>query len=145
MTCDTCHQQAAHILVDNGKEKCENCSDIPTRASVKLDGTLTRNSWRIRRQQSRYEGDIVMPHRHNKITRRQEVNPDFVKLYPQRVKDYFTPEQLVRDGYTKLPEQIAKNELRREKQKAIAKMETFYEGDSTKAVENFLKDPVEVA
>lgn len=81
-----------------------------------------------------------MPHRHNKITRRQEVNPDFVKLYPEQVKQYFSSEELVRDGYKKLPEEIAKNEARREKQKAIEKMDTFFEGDSTKAVESFLKE-----
>jgi hypothetical protein len=141
MQCDNCHQEAHHIMTDDRGEHCENCGGMSVISKVKTDGILTRNAWRIRRQQSRYEGDIVMPHRHNKITRRQEVNPDFVKLYPQRVKDYFTPEQLIRDGYTKLPEQIAKNELRREKQKAIAKMETFYEGDSKKAVEKFLADP----
>jgi len=84
---------------------------------------------------------MVMPHRHNFVTRRQEVNPDFVKLYPQRVKDYFTPEQLQRDGFGKMPALIEKNEARREKQKAIEKMETFFEGDSTKAVEEFLKQP----
>ena len=140
MICSNCGKEAHHILTTENGECCENCSNIPIRASSKIDGIITRNSWRIRRQQSRYEGDMVMPTRHNKVTRRQEVNPDFLKLYPQRVKDYFTPEQLIRDGYKELPKQIAKNEQRREKQKAIDKMNTFIEGDSEKAVENFLKE-----
>jgi hypothetical protein len=144
MICSNCHNQAHHIITDNDHEYCENCSNIPIRASSKIDGIITRNSWRIRRQQSRYEGDMVMPTRHNKVTRRQEVNPDFLKLYPQRVKDYFTPEQLIRDGYKDLPRQIEKNEKRREKQKAIDKMETFYEGDSEKAVEKFLSDTAQI-
>jgi hypothetical protein len=140
MNCDNCQQPAHHIYTDERGERCEHCGAVSLISKTPTDGIITRNSWRIRRQQSRYEGDIVMPHRHNKITRRQEVNPDFVKLYPEQVKQYFSSEELVRDGYKKLPEEIAKNEARREKQKAIEKMDTFFEGDSTKAVESFLKD-----
>ena len=140
MICVNCGKKAAHIYATNDVERCENCSDITVRSYVKTDGILTRNSWRIRRQQSRHEGDIVMPHVYDKTARRQRVNPDFVKLYPERVKDYFSPEELKRDGYKRMPEHIAKNEARREKQKAIEKMETFYEGDSAKAVENFLSE-----
>jgi hypothetical protein len=81
---------------------------------------------------------MVLPHVYDKSTRRQKVNPDFLKLYPDKVKDYFTGEELQRDGYSKMPAAIEKNEARREKKKAIEKMDTFYEGDSTKAVEDFL-------
>lgn len=140
MVCSNCQNQAHHIFSDNGREHCENCSAIPIRAHIKIDGTLTRNSWRIRRQQSRHEGDIVMPHIYDKTSHRQRVNPDFVRLYPQRVKDYFSGDQLKRDGFGKMPPLIEKNEARREKQKAIEKMDTFFEGDSTKAVEDFLRE-----
>jgi hypothetical protein len=138
MICENCGHAAHHIFSNSRGEYCENCSNIPTVSKTKTDGILTRNSWRIRRQQSRYEGDIVMPHVYDKAARRQRVNPDFLKLYPDKVKDYFTTEELERDGYSKMPEAIAKNEMRREKKKAIAKMDTFFEGDSSKAVEDFL-------
>lgn len=80
-----------------------------------------------------------MPHRYNKSTHRQEINPDFVKLYPDKVKDFFSEKEMIRDGYQKMPEAIEKNNMKREKKKAIEKMDTFFEGDSTKAVEGFLK------
>jgi hypothetical protein len=138
MTCDNCHRKATHIFSDDTGERCENCSGLSIISRVKTDGILTRNSWRIRRQQSRYEGDIVMPHIYDKTARRQRVNPDFVRLYPDKVKDYFNEQELTRDGYHKMPAAIARNNDRREKQKAIAKMETFYEGDSKRAIEDFL-------
>lgn len=138
MICLNCNKTAHHVYSSEYGEQCENCSNMPTVSKNKTDGILTRNSWRVRRQQSRHEGDIVLPHVYDKTTKRQRVNPDFVKLYPQRVKDYFSPEQLTKDGFGKMPNLIEKNEIRREKQKAIEKMETFFEGDSKKAVESFL-------
>lgn len=140
MFCDNCGAKASHIFSTDTGERCEHCSSLSVHSRIKTDGILTRNSWRIRRQQSRYEGDIVLPHVYDKTAHRQKVNPDFVRLYPQRVKDYFSPDQLTKDGFGKMPALIAKNEARREKQKAIEKMETFFEGDSTKAVENFLRE-----
>lgn len=138
MTCNNCGKRAHHIFSDANGEHCENCSNIPIVSKTKIDGILTRNSYRIRRQQSRFEGDIVMPHVYDKDAHRQKINPDFVKLYPDKVKDYFSEEEMKRDGYKKMPAAIEKNNERREKRKAIEKMETFFEGDSTKAVENFL-------
>ena len=82
-----------------------------------------------------------MPHIYDKNTHRQKINPDFVKLYPDKVKDFFNEDEMKRDGYSKMPGAIAKNNMRREKKKAIEKMETFFEGDSKVAVENFLKQP----
>lgn len=81
-----------------------------------------------------------MPHAYDKTSHRQKINPDFVKLYPDKVKDFFNEEEMKRDGYTKMPAAVEKNNFRREKQKAIEKMDTFFEGDSKVAVEKFLKE-----
>lgn len=142
MVCDGCGQLASHIFSNEYGEHCENCGDISVISKKKTDGLITRNSWRIRRQQSRYEGDMVTPHVYDKTKHRQTVNPDFVKLYPDKVKEYFTGDQLKKEGYTKMPEAIAKNEVRREKQKAKFVNDTVYSGSSKKAIGNFLGEKV---
>jgi hypothetical protein len=139
MHCDNCGKRAHHIFSDDLGEHCENCSNTPIISKVKTDGILTRNSWRVRRQQSRHEGDIVMPHVYDKAARRQRINPDFMKLYPDKVKDFFSEDEIKRDGYSKLPAAIEKNNFRREKQKAIEKMDTVFEGNGKKSVEDFLR------
>jgi len=104
----------------------------------KTDGILTRTSWRIRRQQSRHEGDMVLPHSYDKTKHREVVNPDFVKLYPDKVKDFFSGDQLKKDGYSKMPDAIAKNEAKRERQRDEFKADTIYSGSSEKAMAKFL-------
>jgi hypothetical protein len=81
---------------------------------------------------------MVMPHIYDKTAHRQKINPDFVKLYPDKVKDFFNEDEMKRDGYSKMPEAVEKNNHRREKQKAIEKMDTVFEGDGKAAVEKFL-------
>lgn len=140
MTCENCGNTASHIISSENGEHCEHCSNLSVAPKAKTDGLLTRNSWRIRRQQSRHEGDMVLPHVYDKASRRQRVNPDFVKLYPNQVKEFFTADELKRDGYRDMPDHISKNNLRREKVKAKEKMDTFFEGDSEKAIEGFLQE-----
>lgn len=140
MICSTCNTKAAHILSDEKGERCENCSGLSTSSKLKSDGILSRNSWRVRRQQSRHEGDMVLPHVYDKMSRRQKVNPDFLKLYPNQVKEFFSEEELKRDGYTDMPKHIAKNTERRERKKAQMKQDTIYKGSSKKAIEKYLKE-----
>lgn len=140
MICDNCGAQASHIFSDERGEHCENCSNVSIVSKTKTDGLLARTSWRVRRQQSRHEGDMVMPHVYDKTARRQRVNPDFLKLYPNQLKEFFSEEELKRDGYTEMPKHIAKNTERRERQKAQAKMDTMFSGSSKEAVTKFLKE-----
>lgn len=140
MICSNCNTHAVHIFSDDRGERCENCTSTPTVSKNKTDGILSRTSWRVRRQQSRHEGDMVLPHVYDKSARRQRVNPDFLKLYPNQVKEFFSPDELKRDGYNEMPGHIAKNTIRREILKAKAKQETIYKGSSKKAIEKYLTE-----
>lgn len=83
---------------------------------------------------------MVLPHVYDKTAGRQRVNPDFLKLYPNQVKEFFNEDELKRDGYSEMPKHIAKNTERRERQKAQAKLDTMFSGSTKKAVTNFLEE-----
>jgi hypothetical protein len=139
MVCANCQQTAHHIMSSEYGEHCENCSELSLVSGVKTDGILTRNSWRVRRQQSRFEGDIVRPHIYDKANHREHVNPDFLKLYPDKVKEYFKPEELIRDGYKDMPAKIEANKKRNDKKMAAYRKATIFSGSTKKAMEKFLK------
>ena len=46
---------------------------------------------RVQEQRDRYDRDLLQPFTGK---RGDKPNPDFVKAYPEKSKDYFTPEQL---------------------------------------------------
>lgn len=139
MVCRNCHKQAHHIFSYEWGDLCENCSDISVGSINKTDGLLTRNSWRVRRQQSRYEGDIIRPHAYDKNKHREVINPDFIKQYgPEKAKQFFSPEQMVKDGYKKLPQAIAEIEHKNAKLKEKYIRDTTFSGSSKKAIANFL-------
>lgn len=140
MICSNCGLRAHHIMSSEYGEYCENCSDLPVTSKNSTDGILTRTSYRVRRQQSRHEGDIVRPHVYDKSAKRERVNPDFLKLYPDKVKEFFTPAELKRDGYRDMPAKIAANKKRDAKARAKFKRDTVYSGSSKKAITNFLEN-----
>ena len=69
---------------------------------------MTRNSQRVREDSAKHEGDFIQPHTFDKNTRKIGVNPDFVKEYPDKVKDYFSEEEVEKAGYPKLSKAMAK-------------------------------------
>ena len=138
MTCSNCGNIAHHIMSNEYGEQCEQCSELSVSSKNKTDGIITRNSWRVRRQQSRFEGDIIRPHIYNKNTHREEVNPEFLKRYPDKVKDFFSTDQLVADGFKDMPAKIAKNKARNDKKAEAYKNDTIYSGSSKKAISKFL-------
>lgn len=138
MICQGCNQRAAHIFSDDRGERCDNCSNLSAASKTKTDGMLTRSSWRIRRQQFRYEGDMIRPHVYDKTTHRERVNPDFLKLYPDKVKEYFSGEELNRDGYKEMPKHIMRNKRKSDKLVAAYKADTQFEGKQTAAMAKFL-------
>ena len=139
MICLNCNQKAHHKLSDEHGDHCENCTNMPVTSKNKTDGIITRNSWRVRRQQSRFEGDMVIPHIYDKNLHREKVNPDFVKLYgPEKTKEFFSSDELKRDGYSKMPAVIDKIEQKKAKHKERFVKDTIYSGSSKKAIANFL-------
>ena len=71
------------------------------------------------------EGDTILPHALDKSRHNIGINPEFVKLYPDRAKDYYTPEEMVKANMSKLAKK-AKDDRQKEvqhKQDMIASVE----------------------
>jgi len=116
MICKGCGQNSFHIKVffdKNGKktEVCNNCARLGS--GPKIDGILTRNSFRIRRQQEKYAPDFVQPHVYDRHRRKLVFNKEFAKLYPDKVGDYFSEKELIKEGLPRLAQASAK--LKRDK------------------------------
>lgn len=142
MKCRNCGKNAFHTKTwyEDGllREVCNNCRNIGS--GPKIDGILTRNSFRMRRQQEKNEADFVMPHRYNKVSRKLDINPDFVKLYPDKVKEFFTSDQIKREGMSKLAQAVARQviNIKDYKEKAMRDV-VQYKGDSKKHLEKAIK------
>lgn len=139
MLCATCLKQSSHIkLLSNGQEICSNCADFPEVSGPKTDNILTRNSFRIRTQAVKHEGDTILPHAHDKSKHGLGINQEFIKMYPDRAKDYFTPEEMTKANMPKLAKK-AENDRQKEinhKQKMLNGVE--HTGDPKKAIERAL-------
>lgn len=72
---------------------CQKCQDEDSKVSIQNAPeiyTLTKLH-RIQEQRDKYDGDMLQPWLPGKDNK---PNPDFVKAYPDVVKNYFTDEQL---------------------------------------------------
>lgn len=104
MRCPACKAESARVKYVDGQWWCHECGNYSEAGGVKVDGILTRHSFRVRDQQRRYEGDFVQPEVYNKSRRKLETNPDFIRLYPHRAKDTYKNEDL--KDYPKLKKYI---------------------------------------
>src|SRR3990167_6625284 len=103
MICQNCHKTTTHIkLFSDGSEACNFCLDIPEVSGPKTDNILTRNSFRVRTEAVKYEGDTILPHAHDKTKRNLGINQEFIKMFPDKAKDFFTPEEMSAAGMPKL-------------------------------------------
>lgn len=102
MTCRNCNKQARRIKVIDGIDHCAECSYMQETGGSKVDGSITRNSFRVREQQKQYAGDIQPPYIYDKATRKPKPNPDFIRLYTDRVDKTYTADELKSVGITKL-------------------------------------------
>lgn|SRR3990167_8494346 len=101
MRCRTCGNNSHRILVIDGTDVCSNCG-LQETGGAKVDGSITRNSSRIREQQQAYKSDLTPPHVYDKASRKLKVNTDFVKLFPEQATKTFTNAELKDVGITKL-------------------------------------------
>ncbi len=139
MICNFCKTNSSHIkLFSDRTEICSNCADFPEVSGPRTDNILTRNSFRVRTQSVKYEGDTILPHAHDKNKHGLGINQEFIKLYPDRAKDYFTPEELAAANMPKLAKkgQADRQKEIKHKQDMIASVE--HVGDPTKAIERVL-------
>lgn len=118
MTCGHCQARSVHIkLLSDGSEICDNCADFPAVSGPKTDNILTRNSFRVRTEAIKYEGDTIVPTTYNRTTRKLDINPEFAKLYPSRVMDYFTADEIDKANMPKLSKKIQKDKQQAKEQK----------------------------
>lgn len=102
MICRTCKANSGRIKVVDGKDYCGNCSVISETGGSKIDGSITRNSFRVRQQQQEYKADLTPPHVYDKASKKLKVNKDFVKLFPEQSTKTFSSEEFKSAGITKL-------------------------------------------
>lgn len=89
---DGCNNDA---IIDTtlGVLPCQKCQDedaeTPINDSPEFYNATKQH--RIQEQRDKHNADIMQPWASGKDVK---PNPDFVKAYPEKAKDYFTPEQL---------------------------------------------------
>ena len=101
MKCLSCGNNSHRILVINGTDVCSNCG-LQETGGAKIDGSITRNSSRIREQQQAYKSDLTPAWTYDKNKRRTVPSTDFVKLFPEQATKTFTNAELKDVGITKL-------------------------------------------
>lgn len=102
MICRSCKSTTNRIKVIDGVDYCNNCTDMTETGGAKVDGSITRNSFRVRDQQRHYQSDMTPPYVYDKSKRRGVVNPDFVKLFPKEAEKTFTSQELKSAGISRL-------------------------------------------
>ncbi len=136
MVCGNCSKQSNYVkLYSNGQERCHHCGGFSEAGGARVDGILTRQTFRVRSESYKNEGDTILPHKYSKITKRLEPNPDFVKQYPDRVGDYFDEGEITRAGLPKLAKHAdnLKQQAKDHKKKVNDSVE--FVGKTEKAVE----------
>lgn len=129
MRCDNCHSLTSRIKVIGGQEYCTNCYPMSESGGTKIDGLITRNSFRIRTEQENHKADFIQPHAYDKNTRSLEPSADFIKRYPQHAHNYFTAQELKQAGYPKLAKMKPKK----------PEPKVHFRGSAKKAMERLLK------
>lgn len=123
MICPIGSHPTSRMIIDTAPDGtrrriCAQHRGMSEAKGANVSNILTRNSDRVRQQQLRHEGDIILPHTYDKLTNKLVPNPDFVRLYPNQLPTYFTPEELKQHGYDK-PEALF--EAKEKQEAAIAK------------------------
>ncbi len=93
MNCPRCHKELALEDPTYGILPGENCQrDDEVRPNVDLPEFVNQSKAdRIGEQRDKFDGDMMQPWAEGKD---QKPNPDFIKAYPDRAKDYFSDEEL---------------------------------------------------
>lgn len=110
MICQRCNSSTSRLIYRGSTMACASCWGLSEAGGPKIDGTLTRNSFRIREQQRQYEADIITPHIYDSVSKKVVPNPDFIKQHTDKVANFFDQKELEGAGYQKIApvfEQIA--------------------------------------
>lgn len=102
MVCPTCNKPTSRLIIDKLGSACATCRGQSEAGGTSATGLLTRNSDRVREQQRQFEGDTILPHAYDKASRKVKPNDDFIKMYPDKVGNFFKQSELEQAGYTKI-------------------------------------------
>lgn len=138
MICKNCGGESSRIKYIRGREFCSNCAGFSEVGKTRVDGINTRSSFRVRSEAIKFEGDLISPQFYNKTRRKVDINPDFVKRFPDQAREYFTNEEMVDSGLpglAKHSDKLSKSDSEH-KEKLAASLE--FEGDTKKAVDKVI-------
>lgn len=133
MNCPIGNHPTSRIIIDtdsdgNRRKVCAEHRGMSEAKGANVSNILTRSSDRVREQQLRHEGDIILPHQYDKLTNKYIPNPDFVRLYPDKLPTYFTAEELKQHGYDK-PEALFEAKAKQEAEIAAEKAQVEFAAD----------------
>lgn len=135
MICQTCQHESGNIRYIPGiGERCHNCGDFSEAGGTKSTGLVTRQSSRIRLQQPQHAGDLVPPHTYDRGSKKWVPNPEFVKLYPDRAKDFHSNDEL---AAAHMPKLAKRSDSLREvvrKHKETMRKTVQHEGETVKGI-----------
>jgi hypothetical protein len=135
MICKNCGSITTRIKsYANGSERCHKCGGFSPAGGPKVDGSLTRASFRVRTDAVKFQGDTLPAHQFNKMTKRWEVNPEFVKLNPDKAPDYYTAQEMKEANVPKLKEHKEKLNAKAEQEKVE------FVGDTQSGIEKVIKE-----
>ena len=136
MKCQNCHARSYYIKVlANGEERCPRCGGFSEASGVKTSGLLTRSSFRVRTEAVKYEGDTITPFVYNHAEKKMDLNQEFVKLYPNQAKDYYTDVEMRKAHLPKLAERAQNIRTAEKKHKEDLRGSVEFVGDQQKAME----------
>lgn len=91
---------------------------------------------KVEEQRREHAADIVQPHIYDKHKRKQILNPQFLSLYPDKVRYYETPESIRKQGYPKLANYSEKlNKV----SKQVRQHNVEFHGEDHKALKKIIK------
>lgn len=102
MLCRSCSHNSRRIMVVNGIDRCPNCALMTDTGGASVDGSITRNSHRVRIQQREMAEDMQPAYVYDKTTRKVVPNKQFIQSFPNEVNKTFTNDELKSVGITKL-------------------------------------------
>lgn len=99
---------------------------------------MTRASFRVRSESYKHQGDTLTPFTYNKTTRKMDINQDFVKLYPDQAKLYYSDKEMKKAGMPKLSERAEKIKQVERKHKEDLHKSVEFTGSQEKAMGGLL-------
>lgn len=106
MICRNCKTNSNRIKVIDGKDYCSNCAELTATGGSHIDGSITRNSFRIREQQKQYQADLTPAWVYDKHSKKVKANKDFVQMFPEQASKTYTDKELKDVGVTKIKSTI---------------------------------------